>query len=258
MALYNNSAFAAPFNRPIKLNSTTPPQYLFGSFNSSTQPWLFQVTSVSLTANVATLGVTLRSGGGPSNIVLPTVGAKMGVQGTQTDSGVFNVDPTTVTAVDYDPATATGTISYALTGSDVATTADAGTLVVQPSETPDLVSEGDASVSYALWYGPDMADNSRSLYCEAKWGGTIPSAATVVLEVSNYPDDSRFATVQNNYGTSPSGTVASSDNLCTIADGAVTQSGANYTFCVGKFIRAKVLSMTGGDDTTSLIVTVFG
>lgn len=258
MSLYQNSAFGPPFTKTKRLNTNTPPQYLFGELNSDTQPFLFRVTSVSLTSDVATLGVSIKSGGGPSPSILPTVGAKMGVQGTQTNAGVFNVDPTTVSAVDYNAATGTGTISYALTDVNVAETADVGSLVVLPYETPDFVTQGSASSSFVLFYGPDEADNSRCAFAEAKWTGTMPTTATVVLEVSNYPDDSRFQVVENAYGTSPSATVASSDALATVAGGAVTQSGANYQFLIGKFVRAKVLSLTGGDDTTGLIVTIFG
>ena len=257
MSLYTDSAFGAPYTTVERINTQTPPQYLFGEFDYKTQPFLFLVTSVSLTANVATLGVTLKSGGGPSPLVVPVVGATMGVRGTQTNSGVFNVDPTTVTAVDYDAATGTGTISYALTGDDVEETADVGTLVVQPYETPDLVSEGSASAPVALFFGPDEADNARSVFCEAAWSGTIPSAATVVLQVANVNEDSRFQTVQNYSGTSPDGSVTSSDALASIADSAVTQSGALYNYLCAKFIRAKVLSMTGGDESTSLVVTIF-
>lgn len=216
------------------------------------------MTSVSLSANVATLGVTIRSGGGPSPNILPTVGAKMGVQGTQTNDGIFSVDPTTVTAVDFNAATGSGTISFTLDGSDVALIADVGFLVVQPYETPDIVEEGSASAPYSLWYGADEADNSRCAFAEAKWTGTMPTTATVVPEVSNYPDDGRFKVVENAYGTSPDGTVAARDALAMVADGAVTQSGTNYQFLIGKFVRAKVLSMTGGDDTTGLVVTIFG
>ncbi|MFP5230129.1 MAG: hypothetical protein ACLGXA_21125 [Acidobacteriota bacterium] len=258
MSLFTNSAFGPPYTKTRRLNTDTPPQYLFGEGHPDGDPFVFRVTSVSLNANVATIGVSIKSGGGSNPLNVPTVGAKMGVQGTQTNSSLFNVDPTTVSSVDYDAATGTGTISFALEGSNVTQTDDVGSLVVWAYETPDLVSEGSASASYALFYGPDESDNSRCAFAEAKWTGTMPTTATVVLEVSNYPDNSRFQVVQNSYGTSPTATVAASDALASVADGAVTQSGANYQFLIGKFVRAKVLSMTGGDETTGLVVTIFG
>jgi hypothetical protein len=79
----------------------------------------------------------------------------------------------------------------------------------------------------------------------------------VVLQVANVNEDARFATVANLSGTSPGASVASSDALATVADSAVTQSGAQYQYLCAKFIRAKVLAMEGGDDTTGLVVTIF-
>jgi len=256
MSLYNTTAFGPPFSKVERIQTQTQ-QHLFGSLDSKTQPFLFNVTSVSLADDVATLGVSIKSGGGPSSLVLPQVGAVCGVQGTQTNAGIFNVDPATVTAVDYNPATGTGTISYALTGDDVAQTTDVGSLVVHPAEIPDLVEEGSASKPLSTFYGPDEADNARSVFCEAVWSGTIPTSATVVLQVANVNQDSRFQTVQNYSGTAPGGSVAASDALATVADGAVTQSGAFYNYLCARFIRAKVLAMDGGDDTTGLVVTIF-
>lgn len=263
--LYNNSAFQAPYNPPKRLNTQTPPVYLFGSLEPKTQPWVFHVTNVSLTLNVASISVTLESGGGPTESVSPVAGAKMGVRGTTAASGAFNVDPTALASFTWVSQSAgTATVTFALTNANVTPTADSGTLVIQPAEVYDLVSAGSASQAYALFFGPDESDNSRSMFCEAKWTGTMPTAATVVLEMANVDDDgygtspvSRYAVAQNAWGVSPAGIVASSDALATVASGAVTQSGALFQFIMAKFIRAKVLSMTGGDGTTGLVVTCF-
>lgn len=265
MTLYSNSAFNAPSKIPRRLNTQTPPIYLFGNFDPSMGPWLFQVTSVSLTSDVAMANVTLKSGGNAVPGAIPQVGAKMGVHGTKTSAGAFNVDPTAVLSFAWvsQPA-GTATVTYAVTSANVSNTADSGDLIIQPGEAPDLVSAGSAGQSYALWFGPDESDNSRSMFCEAKWSGTLPTAATVVLEVANVDDDgyggtpvSRWAVAQNQIGVSAAGVVTQSDALATVASSAVTQSGALYNFIMAKFIRAKVLSMTGGDGTTALAVTCF-
>lgn len=257
MPAYSNSAFGAPFKTVARMQTDLEPNYLFGKFDNKTQPFEFQVSNVAITSNVATLTVQLTGGGGPKAGLLPAVGAKMGVRGTVTSAGVFNVDPTTVTASTVAAATGAGTISFALTNANVASTADVGKLVVQPFETPDLVAQGSSSAPIALVFSPDESDNSRCLYAEAKWTGTLPTTATVVLQVANVDDDSRYATVENAQGNAPGSVVAASDALASVASSAVTQSGAQYSFIMGKFIRAKVLSMTGGDGTTGLIVTVF-
>lgn len=248
-----------PGDQVRRIGTQVEPNWLFGQLFYGVQPFVYAVTSVSLSGNVATLGVTIRKGGCAHPLFnLPFVGAPLAVQGTQSSSGVFNVGYTTkVSAVDFDNATGTGTISYALTGGDVAQTNDVGKLTVLPYPLADIVAAGDASIPAALIFSPDTSDNSRSLFASASWSGTIPTAATVVLQVANENEDSQFQTVANAQGTAPDGVVDSSDALATIADSAVTQSGALYSFLMGKFVRAKVLSMTGGDETTSLVVSLF-
>jgi hypothetical protein len=184
------------------------------------------------------------------------VGAKMGVRGTQTNTGIFNVDPTTVTAISLNSA-GVGTISYALTHGNVSATADVGQVSVQPYEYPDLdIVAGSTSRAVAITSTPDESDNSRSIFADATWYGTTPTAATVVLQVANVDDDAHYYTINNAQGVAPGGVVAASDALATIASSAVTQAGGEYSFIMGKFLRAKVLSLTGGDTTTGLVVRI--
>jgi hypothetical protein len=202
--------------------------------------------------------VQLISGGGGTDPLtgiapIPVVGATMGVRAL-THTG-FNTDPAVVTAVSLN-ATGAGTISYS-NATSLTIASDSGEMVVWPYEYPDLVSAGTASIAVAQTFTPDDADNSRCLYAEAVWGGTIPTAATVVLQTSNVDRDNRYAVLQNTQGVLATGIVAQSNALATIASSAVTQSGALYSFIMGKFLRAKVLSMTGGDSSTSLVLTLF-
>lgn len=257
MPLYSNSAFGAPFKTVARMQTDLEPNYLFGKFDNKTQPWMFNVANVTVAANVAIVAGALVSGGGASPNNVPSVGAKIGVRGTKTGSGIFNVDPTTAQTVTWSAGTGAISVTFPLTSANIATAPDSGTLVVQPFETPDLVAQGSSSAPVALVFSPDESDNSRCLYAEAKWTGTIPTTATVVLQVANVDDDSRYATVENSQGTSPTAVVAASNALASVAAGAVTQSGAQYSFIMGKFVRAKVLAMTGGDGTTGLVVTVF-
>jgi len=93
MPLYNNSAFGAPFKTVARIGTQTEPNYLFGAFDFKEEQWLFNVTLVALTANVATVTGTIVSGGGASPNNVPRVGAKVGVRGTTNSAGAFNVDP---------------------------------------------------------------------------------------------------------------------------------------------------------------------
>jgi len=264
MALYSNSAFGPPFKTIKRLSTQIEPNYLFGSREYKTDNMLFSVTNVAITSNVATLTVQLQSGGGPTNAAglgLPIVGAKMGVRGTTSNGGVFNVDPATLTATTINPATGAGTLSFALTNANIAGTADTGTVVVQSAEVPDLVVQGSASAPFALVFTPDESDNSRCLGLQARWTGTLPTGATVVLQGANVDDDAQYMTIANaqgGIGGSTLPTLTPSYNLAVIASSAVTQSGALYSFVGIKFIRAKVLALAGGDGTTGLIVSCFG
>lgn len=252
--LYSNSAFGPPLKSIARLSTAIEPNYLFGSRDYKTEPLLYQITNLALTSNVVTATVAIKSGGGATN-TLPVVGAKMGVRGVAT--AAYNVDPTTVVSTTVSNATGTGTITYAKTNANIATAPASGDLVVQSAEVPDIVAAGTASAPFSLVFTPDEDDNSRCLYAEAVWSGTVPTAATVVLQVANVDDEARYATVKNSIGTLAGASVAASDNLAVIAGSAVTQSGSQYSFIMGKFIRAKVLTATGADSTTGLVVTLF-
>jgi hypothetical protein len=261
MALYVKSAFPKPV---VRISTGLLPQYLFGSFDSHTIPFRFAINHMALASNVVTATVALVGGGGGQggaggalvNNPMPVVGSTMGVRGTTTDSGALNLDPVTVTGVSLN-ANGVGTLTYAGPAGTQVTTADKGEIQVLPYEYPDIVVSGSASAPVALAFTPDESDNSRCLFAEANWSGTMPSAATVVLEVANVDQDGRYYVAANNYGCSASGIVASSDALATIAGSSVTQNGAEYSFLMAKFVRAKVLSMTGGDSSTGLVVSIF-
>jgi hypothetical protein len=264
MALYSNSAWGPPFKNIKRLSTQIEPNYLFGSREYKTDNMVFAITNVSITSNVATLTVQLESGGGPTNaggIGLPIVGAKMGVRGTTSNAGVFNEDPATLTATTVNAATGAGTLSFALTNANIAATADTGMVVVQSAEIPDLVVQGSASAPFALVFTPDESDNSRCLGLQARWTGTVPTGANVVLQGSNVDDDAQYMTIANTQGclaTIPGTPIAPSTSLAAIASSVVTQSGALYSFVGIKFVRAKVITLAGGDGTTGLIVTCFG
>lgn len=254
--IYNNSAFSPQV--VTRVSTSQQPQYLFGNLNPDSQRFVFYVTNVAVTSNVATVSIAIKSGGGPNNNFVPVVGSKMGVRGTATNSLAFNVDPTTVTGITYNAALGTGTVTYALTHANVATTVDVGEVTIWPSEVPDVVAQGSASAPLALVFTPDEDANERAVFCEAVWSGTIPTTATVKLQVANVNDNGRFLAYVNGFGTSASGMVnVQTDVLASVAGSAVTQSGAMYPYVLGKFVRAVVTSMTGGDGTTSLTVTIF-
>jgi hypothetical protein len=260
MGIYQKTAFGPPYKNTLRM-TTGIVTYLFGRLDPHTEPFRFAISSITGNGTDATATVQLIGGGGgtggapgsESPIPIPVVGAVMGVRGL-TNTG-FNTDPTTVVAVSLNSSGA-GTIEYANTTS-LGATADNGELVVWPYEYPDLVAAGTASIPVAQTFTPDDSDNSRCLFADVSWSGTLPSAATVVLEGALLDQDSEYYVIQNARGVSTTASVAQSDALATIAGSAVTQNGALYQFIMAKFLRVKVTSMTGGDGTTGLVVRVF-
>jgi len=260
MGIYQKTAFGPPYKNTLRM-TTGVVTYLFGRLDSHTEPFRFAISQIVGDGTNATATVQLISGGGGtggaagSEVVnpIPVVGAVMGVQGLSHTG--FNTDPTKVVAVTLNSSGA-GTIEYA-NATSLSLTPDNGTLVVWPFEYPDLVVQGTASIPVAQTFTPDDSDNSRCLFADVSWSGTLPSAATVVLQGALIDQDAAYYVLPNSHGTLATASVAASDALATIAGSAITQSGALYQFIMAKFIRAKVTAVTGGDGTTGLVVRLF-
>ena len=136
MSFYSNSPGTTP--RSILIEQGWP-VYLFGSRVATDAQ--MAVTSVAIASNVATVGVTGWSG------PLPVVGAFASLQGTQTNSGIFNVTNAAITGVSVDQ-TGTGTITFALTHANVSTTTDVGWVYIRFAAVGDaLTSAGGASIA---------------------------------------------------------------------------------------------------------------
>lgn len=206
MPNYNPSPFAAA----VKLLYAGVAEYLFGSWPQDKSPTQMYVTSVAITSNVATLGVTVYGGDAPS------VGSLISVQGTQSSGGLFNVVNKALTAVTLNSA-GVGTVTFALANANVATTADAGVALVPQPIAMEAIAAG-ASVAVAMSNNSFGGDLDRTVTVQAIFG-TPPTAVTIALQGSMVNSDASFVTV---------GTVA------TVAAGAVTANGltvvANYLF----------------------------
>jgi hypothetical protein len=159
------------------------PIYLFGTRQSIDSE--NYVTSVAITSNVATVGVTNWSG------PLPVVGAFASIKTTQTNSGLFNVTNAVITAVSLD-STGTGTVSFALTNANIGTTPDVGKLYVRFAAIGEAItSAGGASVAGSV--GNVVGRNGNWLTASVNLQG--PSAAAVNLQGSNTNNDADFQNI---------------------------------------------------------------
>jgi hypothetical protein len=163
---------AAP-GSPTLLVSAGSKTYLLGSIASDGGN--FYITNVALASNVATVTVTGFSG------VLPVVGTLIDIRGSQQQAGAFNVTQAPVTALNLD-ATGAGTISFALTGANLATTADSGTLSFIPQVTGETVVAG-STISGAL-ARPSGARSQNAVFCQLTASSGI-SALTCTMQVSS-------------------------------------------------------------------------
>ena len=150
---YNGS----PFYQRNSLISGKP-AYSFGSFDSHNPSTRMQVTSVAITSDVATLAVKVVEG------FAPVVGAFISVQGTKTATSGgapnFNVTNVAISAVSgfNTGDNSTGTVSFALSSSNIATTADSGAAIVPSPELAQTIVE---DTSYKQWVMPFPSNDAN-------------------------------------------------------------------------------------------------
>lgn len=155
------------------------PCFSIGASNDKQAMGKFLVDHVALTSNVATLTGTIVEGN------IPLVGQLISVQGTATGSGEFNVSNVAISAVSITASTGKGTISYALTASNVGSTADQGIALIQPGDTSENIahaSGGYAGQAFALSSFPGFAQQGRSITWSYNWTAAPTSSIAIALE----------------------------------------------------------------------------
>lgn len=228
MTAYNNSPFAPT---PVLMVGGRT-QFLYGGFDDRTSPTKIQVSSVAIASNVATVVGTIVSGN------IPTVGSPVYVQGTASDSGAANVNNVALASVTANQTTGLITITYAATGSNQSTTADAGFALVPLPITYDTLANGSSKQAASAENDPSTSDE-RAYFAQVFFG-TIPTACTVTLQGSLVDQDSAY----QNLGT-----------VATVAAGAVTLSSAVYSNMNLKFLRFNVSALSG---TGTIAAAVMG
>lgn len=168
---YQNSAPSSPKAILVSAGSRT---YLLGS--QAPNGGTMHVTSVSIATDVATVGVSSFEG------ALPIVGTPVTIRGTVSGSGEFNATDAVITSVTLD-ATGTGTVTFALTGTNLATTADAGTLSFVPQVTGETALNNSFTIAGAL-SRPSGARSQQAVFAQLSLPATGVTALTVTLQES--------------------------------------------------------------------------
>jgi hypothetical protein len=136
-----------------------------------------QVSSVAIAANVATVAVASISG------PYPVVGTPITILGSQSGAGEFNVTNAVVTAVSFNPA-GVGTVSFALTGANLAATPDIGTLLFAPPVTGELAVNNSFTMAGAL-ARPSGARGQDAIFMQMVLPAPGVTALTGTVQVSS-------------------------------------------------------------------------
>lgn len=170
------------------------PGYSFGSFDRHQPTTRMLVTSVAITSNVATVAVTIVEGKAPTTSQLITI------QGTQTTTSGgapnFNVTNAAITGVSGFSTgnNDTGTITFALTSNNIATTTDAGEAYAPVAEIGDAITSSSKGRAFGMFSMSGLASNSR----DVGWSIDTPSAPgsfTAVLQASMTNAEADFVTI---------------------------------------------------------------
>lgn len=170
------------------------PGYAAGSFNSSVANSRLFVTASQVSSNVVTLFVVAQEGN------VPAVGATAYVTGTQNGSTSLNKPAgVALTGVTLD-STGTGTITYALTTSDLAKTPDGGLVIVPTVEVGDALTSNTKYLQFSVPQPINYPVSGRTV----SWSTVVsggPSPVTINLQGALVDVDSEYSTLDSSNNT---------------------------------------------------------
>lgn len=176
MSTYINSPFAKP-----ALLMKGVPAYLIGSFNALAANGNAFLTNSALTSDVVTLSITLLNG--PK----PAVGNLITVINSTNGSGVFNVNRAIVTGVTWTDSTGSGTVTFALTNSNVTSAADAGSVIIEQAEVGESVTSSGYTSTAVVVQAP-QCDSQFTLPLSVLTSPTAITAMTATLQRAIFPN----------------------------------------------------------------------
>jgi len=231
-----------PFKPSPVLAVSGRPTYLFGSLDDRSSPTLGTVISNSASGTTGTLTFQINAGNAPA------VGELITVISTANSAGVFNVTNATILTATTNVLTGVCTVTYAISSTTQATTADVGQVEVPRSEVGETFANG-ASAPCSVAPNNSAPQQGRTITVSVEVTGT-PSAGTVDLQGANIDLDSQYETLPPVSGGSTSSAHIFDASLVGSAQGGEA-SFADYTMNY-RFYRIIVAAVSGG--TTPKIV----
>jgi hypothetical protein len=213
-----------PFNRPQLLQKGVP-AYLIGSFSQQVGNTKLALLTDAVATDVATITATLLDG------PLPTANQLISIINSTNGTGEFNVSRVAVSSVSYNATTNVATITFPLTASNQAATADVGTVILEQAEVGETVS-GNYTSQAAIVQAPE-GDSQFTVPFTVEAGAGI-TAMTATLQVAINANSNEWTNTT---------TVVTKTGATTYTAGPVVQA----TLQRGYAYRVAITAVTGSD-----------
>lgn len=215
------------------------PAYSWGSWDSHNPGCRMSIQSVAITSNVATLAVTILEG--PIPVISATSVPLITVQGTQTvtsgGGSNFNLTNAVLASVSINATTGIGTLTYALTSSNIATTTDSGMALVPPPilfET--LPTSATSGLAFAISRSTLAQDSMRGISWFTLFAGS-PATVSIKLQGADVDQDSAYTTIDTSTVATGESRSVGSINYSFYRINAICTGGTSPTFAAGISVR---------------------
>lgn len=235
MSAYVSSPFA---QRKSLLPDTIG--YSWGSFDTHNPGCRMSIQSVAISSNVATLAVTILEG--PIPVITAGVSAPLiTVTGTQTATSGgapnFNVTNVALASVSINATTGIGTLTFALTSSNIATTADSGmALVPAPIQFETLPTSATSGLAFAVSRSTLAQDSQRGISWFTLFAGS-PATVSIKLQGADVDQDSAYTTVDTSTVATGESRSVGTINYNFYRINAICTGGTSPTFAAGISVR---------------------
>lgn len=213
---------ATLINRNVPQAVPGVPVFLYGSFDYTTAPTRMRVTAVQLTSPTATVTVQVIEGN------IPIVGQLVSITGAV--PAYFNVSNAVITGVSIDAVTGIGTITFALTNSNIVTTASPGQAVAPVLEVGEALPVAGGTSRQVALQANTGPNNAQTIRCDVSFP-TLPGAATVVAEAAVTDIDSDYFSL---------------GSVTTVVGGVQSGGAATFVDVRANFIRFRVSGVAAG------------
>lgn len=234
MSAYVSSPFA-------QRNSLLPGVvgYSWGSYDLRNPGCRMSIQSVAIASNIATLAVTILEG--PIPVITAESIPLISVTGTQTvtsgGGSNFNVTNVVLASVSIDATTGIGTLTYALTSSNIATTRDSGmALVPTPIVFETLPTSATSGLAFAISRTTFAADAQRGISWFTLFTGS-PATVSIKLQGADVDQDSAYTTIDTSTVATGESRSVGTINYNFYRINAICTGGTSPTFAAGISVR---------------------